>query len=225
LSLHPEQQEAQQQTHERVRQFDELADQQLRERVRLLDELTELCLGGCDLDWLLQSFAKHLAAALKAVGVIVWELPPLGEPLVLAKQGFAPESCLESAHQLLVESVAARTQPITVLPQTVPTFGGAMTNATGFQLWLAPLPRVGGSTLILEVIQLPCERDAATQQGDRRFLMQVVVLLSDSLRRFSAPERPERLLIVKEGLLARWVVWLCRRLGMVDEEVSANAED
>jgi hypothetical protein len=196
-----------------------------QKRVQLAAEMEGLCFDpAIDAMSLLEGFTKRLVEAMEsAVGVVVWELPQLGAPMLLVKQGGAPESSFDPAHLLLVESVAERTQPIMVLPRTVPTIGSAMSNSTQHLLLLAPLPRVGGSTLVLEVFEQP-ESDVQTQRGDLRFLTQVIHLLAFALRRYVRVGDAERLLVLKDSLLARWVAWLCRRLGMVESRAASRLE-
>jgi hypothetical protein len=126
----------------------------------------------------------------------------------MVKVGAPPDASLEPAHLSLVA----------VTPKKEAWMVTAEANPTRRLLLLAQVPREVGRPLVLEVFQRP-NMSSVTQRGYRRFVEQTSELLKDGLRRLDEQQLPRKRLIFKDHWFARWIAWLCRRLGVVDEGV------
>ena len=166
-----------------VAALDSPAVQQTKAEIRsLAAEMAQLAQAGLAPDEFYEGFLPRLCAAMGAKAAGVWQHSLSGPPLLVADHGLPSSLIASSAHERILQCVAAEGQPMLVPPGNVRVQADRPSNPLSEALLLVPLRLEENIEYLLEVVHRPSGGPAA-QRGYLRFVAQMGDLMADALRR------------------------------------------
>ncbi len=162
--------------------------EQTRSQIRsLVQEITDLARGETSPEEFHEGFLVRTTSALASAGGALWIRPSADKPFDLKYQinltqvlpADSPEA--RKTHAMLLQRVAARSEPVLVPPNSGFDGSDAAANPTDLLLIIGPLVVAGELVGLVEIFQRP-GGGPATQRGYLRFLAQMCDVASDYLR-------------------------------------------
>jgi len=165
--------------------------EQTRSQIRnLVQEISDLAKNETSASSFYEGFLVRITSALASVGGALWVRPSVDRPFELKYQinlsetGLASDGQSRDAHNLLLNQVATRAEPVMLPPRSGSQESGepeGIANPTGLLLMFGTLMVDGQLMGLVEVFQRP-GGGPATQRGYLRFLTQMSEVASDFLR-------------------------------------------